>query len=45
MFADFPLLSMVIWLPIFGGIAVLLNGDNNPWARPLATRASCRLSF
>lgn len=36
MFADFPLLSMVIWLPIFGGIAVLLNGDNNPWARPLA---------
>jgi len=27
MFADWPLLSMVIWLPIIGGIAVLLSGD------------------
>ncbi|HEX6929935.1 MAG TPA: NADH-quinone oxidoreductase subunit M, partial [Gammaproteobacteria bacterium] len=26
MFDNFPLLSVVIWLPIFGGIAVLLAG-------------------
>ncbi len=36
MFTDLPLLSLLIWLPVFGGIAVLVNGDNNPWARPLA---------
>lgn len=35
MFFDTPLLSLVIWLPIFGGIAVLLNGDNG-FTRPLA---------
>jgi len=27
MFADWPLLSLVVWLPILGGIAVLLSGD------------------
>jgi NADH-quinone oxidoreductase subunit M len=27
MFADLPLLSLVVWLPIFGGVAVLLSGD------------------
>jgi NADH-quinone oxidoreductase subunit M len=27
MFADLPLLSLVVWLPIFGGVAVLLAGD------------------
>ena len=27
MFADLPLLSIVVWLPILGGIAVLLSGD------------------
>ena len=27
MFADWPLLSLVIWLPIIGGAAVLLSGD------------------
>jgi len=27
MFADWPLLSLVIWLPILGGAAVLLSGD------------------
>ena len=27
MFADLPLLSMVVWLPIVGGIVVLLAGD------------------
>lgn len=27
MFADWPLLSLVVWLPIIGGIAVLMSGD------------------
>ncbi|MDH5765625.1 MAG: NADH-quinone oxidoreductase subunit M [Gammaproteobacteria bacterium] len=27
MFADWPLLSLVVWIPIIGGIAVLLSGD------------------
>jgi len=27
MFADWPLLSLVVWLPIIGGAAVLLSGD------------------
>ncbi|MCK5395131.1 MAG: NADH-quinone oxidoreductase subunit M [Gammaproteobacteria bacterium] len=27
MFADLPLLSIIVWLPILGGIAVLLSGD------------------
>lgn len=27
MFADWPLLSLVVWLPIVGGIAVLMSGD------------------
>ncbi|MBE0438662.1 MAG: NADH-quinone oxidoreductase subunit M [Gammaproteobacteria bacterium] len=40
MFSDFPLLSLIIWLPIFGGVAVLINGDNNPWARPLSLLVS-----
>jgi len=37
MFADLPLLSLVIWLPIFGGLVVLAVGDRDPWgARPVA---------
>ena len=37
MFADLPLLSLVIWLPIFGGLIVLAVGDRDPWgARPVA---------
>ena len=36
MFTDLPLLSLLIWLPVLGGIAVLVNGDNNGWARPLS---------
>ena len=28
MFADWPLLSLSIWLPILGGVIVLLAGDN-----------------
>lgn len=35
MFFDTYLLSLVIWLPIFGGIAVLLNGENS-FTRPLS---------
>ncbi|MCW9015102.1 MAG: NADH-quinone oxidoreductase subunit M [Gammaproteobacteria bacterium] len=27
MFADWPLLSLVVWIPIIGGIIVLLSGD------------------
>ena len=27
MFADLPLLSLLVWLPILGGVAVLLSGD------------------
>ena len=30
MYADWPLLSLVIWTPIFGGILVLFAGDSNP---------------
>ena len=30
MFADLPLLSLVIWLPILGGILVLFAGDKEP---------------
>ncbi|PHS24939.1 MAG: NADH-quinone oxidoreductase subunit M [Methylophaga sp.] len=36
MFTDLPLLSLLIWLPVLGGIAVLVNGDKNGWARPLS---------
>ena len=28
---DMPLLSLLIWLPIFGGFATLLAGDKEPW--------------
>ncbi|MDT8451854.1 MAG: NADH-quinone oxidoreductase subunit M [Gammaproteobacteria bacterium] len=27
MFADWPLLSLTVWIPILGGIAILLSGD------------------
>ncbi|HHJ35875.1 MAG TPA: NADH-quinone oxidoreductase subunit M [Gammaproteobacteria bacterium] len=27
MFTDLPLLSIIVWLPILGGVAVLLSGD------------------
>jgi len=29
MFADWPLLSLLIWLPVVGGVAVLAAGDRN----------------
>ncbi|MDO7667179.1 MAG: NADH-quinone oxidoreductase subunit M, partial [Pseudomonadota bacterium] len=40
MITNFPLLSLIIWLPIIGGVAVLINGDDNPWARPLSLLVS-----
>ena len=38
MFTDWPLLSLVVWIPIIGGIVVLLSGDkgNADGARRLA---------
>jgi len=38
MFADLPLLSLVIWTPIFGGFLILYAGDK--LARPLALMVS-----
>ncbi len=32
MFTDWPLLSLVIWLPIIGGVFTLLTGDKSPAA-------------
>lgn len=42
MFADWPLLSLVIWTPILGGVLVLATGSdkNAPEARVLALMAS-----
>ena len=41
MLLGMPLLSLVIWLPIFFGVAVLVTGDRNPL--PLAGwRSSAR---
>ncbi|OUR72076.1 NADH-quinone oxidoreductase subunit M [Methylophaga sp. 41_12_T18] len=39
MIVDFSFLSLVIWLPIIGGLMVLINGDNN-WTRPLSLLVS-----
>ncbi len=37
LFADLPLLSLSVWLPIIGGVLVLFSGDRNPQgARRLA---------
>ena len=30
MYADWPLLSLVIWTPILGGVLVLFAGDREP---------------
>ena len=41
MYADWPLLSLVVWTPIFGGILVLLAGDKEPaGARKIALLVS-----
>lgn len=41
MLSELPLLSLVIWLPILGGIAVLFVGDENPGrAKALALTVS-----
>jgi len=36
MLTNLPLLSVLIFFPILGGVLVLLNGDKNAWARPLS---------
>lgn len=36
MLAELPLLSLVIWLPILGGVLTLLVGDSRPILRPFA---------
>jgi len=40
MLAQLPLLSLVIWLPIVGGIATLLLGDDRPVLKPFALAVS-----
>ena len=41
MYADWPLLSLMIWTPIIGGIIVLLAGDQEPsGARKIALLVS-----
>ena len=36
MLAELPLLSLVIWLPIIGGLLVLFTGDQKPFLKPFA---------
>lgn len=36
MLADLPLLSLVIWLPILGGVIAILIGDDRPILKPFA---------
>ena len=36
MFAELPLLSLVIWLPIIGGIVLLFMGDQRSGVKPFA---------
>lgn len=43
MFTDWPLLSLVVWIPIFGGILVLLSGDR--WNADLARRVALIFSI
>ena len=31
MLTELPLLSLVIWIPIIGGLVVLAVGDHEPW--------------
>ena len=40
MSSEFPLLSLVIWLPIIGGLLVLAAGKNDVLVRWLALRSS-----
>jgi NADH-quinone oxidoreductase subunit M len=40
-----PLLSLVIWLPIFFGVAVLVTGDRNPFAARWMAFIGAVLSF
>jgi len=40
MLAELPLLSLVIWLPIIGGLLVLITGDERPFLKPFALTVS-----
>jgi len=40
-----PLLSLVIWFPILGGVAVLFVGDDNPGRAKALSLAVAILSF
>jgi NADH-quinone oxidoreductase subunit M len=40
MFAELPLLSLLIWLPILGGVWILLQGRNETAVRPMALTVS-----
>jgi len=40
MFAELPLLSLLIWLPILGGVWILLQGRNETAVRPIALTVS-----
>ena len=45
MFANWPLLSILIWLPILGAIPVLLAGDRRPGTARLLALAITALTF
>ena len=45
MFADWPLLSILIWLPILGGVAILAIGDRSPENARWVTLAVSLLTF
>ena len=45
MASEFPLLSLLIWLPILGGVAVLVVGDARPAAARVAALAVALLTF
>lgn len=40
MFTELPLLSLLIWLPILGGVWILLQGRNETAVRPMALTVS-----
>ncbi len=45
MLSELPLLSLVIWFPILGGIAVLFIGDENPVRAKALSLTVAILSF
>ncbi|MAT66422.1 MAG: NADH-quinone oxidoreductase subunit M [Gammaproteobacteria bacterium] len=45
MLSELPLLSLLIWVPILGGIAVLAAGDREPWGARTLALATSLLTF